>query len=81
MQNSNKYSGLKKKINLFLDDQLDGGESQSLLKMVDDDPKCCSIYNKEKDFRDFIKSNISRPSVSKSLLQSIKQNIASHPEV
>ena len=79
MENSNKYIGLKKKISLLLDDQLDGGESQTLLKMVDDDPKCCSIYNKEKDFRAFIKNNIARPGVSESLIQSIKQNINSHP--
>jgi hypothetical protein len=75
MRGSENYQELRQKINLFFDNELDNCDCESLLDKVHTDPKCESIFKKEKSFRDYIKSNIKRPSVSSSLLTNIKNCI------
>jgi hypothetical protein len=68
-------TGLKKKISLYFDNALDQGQCKELLDQVSTDPKVQSIYSKEKDFRDYIKSHIVRPGVSSDLVDNIKNKI------
>lgn len=75
MNGSENYQDLQKQINLFFDNELDTCDCENLMDKVNKDPRCQNIFNKEKSFRDFIKSNIKRPSVSTSLLSSIKNCI------
>ncbi len=75
MKGSENYQDLRKKINLFFDNELEHCDCESLLTRVSSDPRCQNIFNKEKSFRDYIKSNIKRPSVSTSLLSNIKNSI------
>ena len=75
MSNSENFAQIKKKIHLFFDNALDNSETENLLNKVDNDPKYSSIYRKEKDFNHFVKSNISRPTVSNDLIENIKNSI------
>lgn len=75
MSNSENFAQIKKKIHLLFDNALDHSETEYILEKVGNDPKYSSIYKKEKDFRDFVKSNISRPGVSNDLVQNIKNSI------
>ena len=69
-------TGLKKKISLYFDNALDQSQCNELLNQMNNDPKVQSIYSKEKDFREYIKSHIVRPGVSSDLLESIKNKIS-----
>jgi F0F1-type ATP synthase delta subunit len=72
---NSEITGLKKKISMYFDNALDQSQCNELLNQVTNDPKVQSIYSKEKDFRDYIKSHIVRPAVSLDLVESIKKNI------
>ncbi len=69
------YTDLKKQINLFFDNELDSENKEQLLYKIDNDPKCQSMFKKERNFRDYIKNNIKRPSVSTDLIQTIKTKL------
>ena len=66
---------LQRKINLFFDNELCDHDKEDLLHKVNSDPNCCKIFNKEKNFREFIKNNVKRPEVSSDLIQSIRDRI------
>ena len=68
-------TGFKKKISLYFDNALDQNQCNELLNEVSNNPKVHSIYSKEKDFREYIKSHIIRPSVSSDLVETIKNKI------
>ena len=71
------YTDLKKQIHLFFDNELDIENKEQLLSKVDNDPKCHSMFNKERNFRDYIKNNIKRPVVSTDLIHTIKTKLNS----
>lgn len=66
---------LQNRISLFFDNALPESEKKELLNQVDCDPKCSKIFQKEQTYRNFIKNNITRPTVSTDLIQSIKNSI------
>jgi len=66
---------LRQQINLFFDNALSPEDSKDLLHKVECDQKCCKLFTKEKNFRDYIKSNVKRSSVSPDLIKSIKDRI------
>jgi hypothetical protein len=75
MKELNGFADIKKKICLMMDNELEQCECNALKAQVEGDPKLQTIYNKEKDFRDFIKSHIVRPTPSSDLVQNIKNSI------
>ena len=75
MRNQENARNLRSKINLYFDNALSQEEQNSLLNQVDSDPRCNKMFNKEKTFRDYIKNNVKRSSVSPDLIQSIKDSI------
>lgn len=77
MQDLNTGMSLKKQINLFLDNELPTEDHQALMHRVESDPRTNKIFNREKDFRDFVKNNVKRPSVSPVFIQNLKERIHS----
>lgn len=69
------YQEFKKQIQLFFDNELDNENKEILLSRIDSDPKCHSMFKKERNFRDFVKNNIKRSTVSSDLVQSIKSKL------
>ena len=75
MKNQDRFQDLKQRVDLYFDNALSKDDENDLLKRVDDDPRCSKIFNKEKSFRDYIKNNVKRPSVSADFVKSIKDRI------
>lgn len=70
-----KHNEIQNRVSLFFDNALGETERKALLTQVDSDPKCSKIFQKEQNYRNFIKNNITRPTVSTDLIQSIKNSI------
>jgi len=75
MGNLHNVHDIQNQVNLYFDNALEENEKKELLSKVDQDPRCNKIFNKEKTFREFIKNNVTRPSVSSDFIQSIKDRI------
>ncbi len=75
MEKSSNLHDLQHKISLFFDNELCDSDKRDLLHKVNSDPHCSKIFNKEKNFREFIKKNVKRPEVSSDLIQSIRDRI------
>jgi hypothetical protein len=67
------------KVVLYLDGGLDKQEERDLLAEMKGCPTCLEKYSKEKAFRTFMRSKISRKKVSPALIQSIKDKIRHSP--
>lgn len=66
---------LRQKINLYFDNALPEKDQRDLLQRVHTDPQCNQMFNKEKNFRDFIKNKAKRSPVSPDIIQSIRDRI------
>jgi ribosomal protein S19 len=42
---------------------------------MENDPRSNKIFNKEKDFREFVKTNVRRSAVSPDFIQNLKERI------
>jgi hypothetical protein len=75
MGNPHNIQEIQNRVSLFFDNALADNEKRELLDQVTQDPRCSKIFNKEKNFREFIKNNVTRPSVSNDMIQNIKNKI------
>lgn len=75
MGNLHNIQDIQQRVTLYFDNALGETERNELLKQVDMDPRCSKIFNKEKNFREFIRNNVQRPAVSSDLIQNIKDKI------
>lgn len=75
MGNPNNIQDIQNRVSLYFDNALADNEKKELLQQVNLDPRCSKIFNKEKNFREFIKANVTRPAVSSDLIQNIKDKI------
>lgn len=66
---------LRQQIDLYFDNALTPEDQKDLLHKVECDQTCSQLFQKEKTFRDYIKNNVKRSSVSADLIQSIKDRI------
>lgn len=75
MENRNDIHGFRERVNLYFDNQLNKEEEDSLLQEVNTDPSRGVVFKKEKNFREFIKNNVKRSTVSPDLIQNIRDRI------
>ena len=75
MRNRENIQDLRQKIDLYFDNALPPKDQEELMMKVHQDPRCSKMFNKEKTFRDFIKNNVKRTSVSPDIIQSIRDSI------
>ena len=75
MPNFENMNEIRASINLYFDNALTTDAQQNLLNKVDSDSTCNKIFNQEKNIREFIKNNVTRPAVSPDFIQSIMNNI------
>lgn len=75
MRNRENIQDLRQKIDLYFDNALPPKDQEELMQKVEKDPRCSSMFKKEKTFRDFIKNNVKRTSVSPDIIQSIRDSI------
>lgn len=67
---------LRQQIHLFLDNELPKEDQKNLIDKMGSDPRFINIMKKEQDFRDFVKNNVKRSSVSADFIQNIKDRIS-----
>jgi len=79
MGNQQNYQNLVKKVNMYLDNELNKEAERELLREIKLNPLYLEVLSKEKSFRDFIKSKVHRRTVSPALIQSIKEKIKVAP--
>jgi hypothetical protein len=75
MRTFDSEKSLRKQINLFLDNELNSEDHQVLMHKMESDPRCNKIFSKEKNFRDFVRNNVTRPTVSQDFIQNLKERI------
>jgi len=75
MPNFENMNEIRASINLYFDNALTTDAQQNLLNKVDSDSTCHKIFNQEKNIREFIKNNVTRPEVSPDFIQNIMNNI------
>ena len=75
MGNSKSNQALVSKMNLLLDNELSKDEERAFLNEIKSNPAYRELLQKERSFREFIKSRIHRRQVSPSLISSIKSKI------
>jgi|GEM_PF-5148072 len=75
MKNNSLLNYFSQQVNLYLDNRLAEDSKQNLLDAINNDSECSKVYNTEKQFRDFIKTNAKRTSASKDLINSIKSKL------
>lgn len=66
---------LRQQIDLFLDNELPKEDEVSLIQHMENDPKSNKIYIDAIHFREFVKNNVKRPSVTPDFIQSLKERI------
>lgn len=75
MGNFNESLTLRRKISMFLDNELPKDIYNQVAESIESDAVAGRILRKEKDFKEFVKNNIKRPEVSPQLVESIKNKI------
>ncbi len=75
MNHRENFHEIKQRIGLYFDNELNPQDQDDLLSLVQNDARCCKMFNKEKNFRDFIKNNVKRPSMSPDMIKSIRDRI------
>lgn len=75
MEKNNLLNYFSQQVNLYLDNRLNEDSKQNLMDAINNDSECSKVYKKEKQFRDFVKSNAKRPCASKDLIKSIKSKL------
>ena len=75
MPNFENMNEIRASINLYFYNALTTDAQQNLLNKVDSDSTCHKIFNQEKNIREFIKNNVTRPDVSPDFIQNIMNNI------
>jgi len=71
----NRAASVTQRVMLYLDGELSNREERELLTEIQTNPDLLERFSMEKSFREFIKSKISRRSVSPALVESIKSKI------
>ncbi len=75
MEGRNSLSDVRQRISLYFDNELDQKDQDDLLEEVHKNPASSRIFEKEKNFRNFIKDNVKRPAVSPDFVQNIRNKV------
>jgi hypothetical protein len=76
MDHSESLKSIRQRIYMFLDNELAREEEEKLVRSMEDDPRTSRLMDQEKQFRDFLKSNLKRPSVSPDFKKNLKSIIS-----
>lgn len=74
-----KNDDLQHRVSLYLDNELNQEEQKSLLEEIGNNESYQSLLVRGQNFKSYIKSHVTRPDVSPSLIRSIKEKIRISP--
>ncbi|MBX2816897.1 MAG: hypothetical protein KTR24_12905 [Saprospiraceae bacterium] len=75
MRGPNDYQELRQNVDLILDRALTQEAQDEMMKKVEGDPEFAQMMNKERNFREFVRKNVTRPKVTPEFIQSIKDQV------
>ena len=75
MENPRDRIHIRQQADLYLDKALSKEAEQAFLHSANHDPSINQILHKEKSFRNFIRSNVSRRNVSPDVIQAIRDKV------
>lgn len=75
MENRNNIQDFHQQVNLYFDNALDKESEIRMFEQVHHNQECGKVFDKEKNFRFFIKNNFKRPTAPSSLIESIKEKV------
>lgn len=75
MRDFNNGMSLKKQINLYLDNQLPTQEATDFKVRVEDNLRGQKMLQSEIQFREYIRTNVKRPSVSQGFIENLMTRI------
>ena len=75
MKNNNLLNYFSQQVNLYLDNRLNDDSKENLMEAIKNDSECHKVFHSEKQFRDFIKTNVKRPGASIDLINSIRSKL------
>jgi len=79
MRNSHDQQDFYRLMHSYLDKELSNEDENKLLQELRSNPNYMDFLNKERSFREFIKSRVQRRKVSPALIDSIKEKIGISP--
>ena len=79
MANKIANDSFLEKVIMYLDGELTKQEERDLLLEIKETPEYLEKFKIEKSFREFIRSKVTRRSVSPNLIQNIKDKIRTRP--
>ncbi|MEM7103146.1 MAG: hypothetical protein AAF502_08460 [Bacteroidota bacterium] len=79
MANKTANDSFLERVIMYLDGELTKQEERELLLEIKETPEYLEKFKIEKSFREFIRSKITRRSVSQNLIQNIKDQIRTRP--
>jgi len=77
----NRAGSITQRVMLYLDGELSNKEERELLSEIQGNPDLLERFSMEKSFREFIRSKISRRTVSPALVESIKMKIRTNAHI
>lgn len=75
MSSFSSTKSLRHQIDLFLDNELSKDAQANLIQMIEGDARFNKIIEDEKYFREFVKNNVKRQSVTPDFIQNLKERI------
>lgn len=75
IQKNDDLSDIIKKVNLYLDNELPIEAHSQLLNDINSNPNYSQVLQGEKNFRNFLKTNITRQEPSDQFLQDLREKI------
>lgn len=75
MGNFDKLKNIEQRVSLYFDDALSTDDQMQLFKSIDNDPQCSKMFEKEKQAREFLKSNFKKLGVTNDFIDSIRKKI------
>ncbi len=70
-----KSNQFYRKVNLFFDNELPVKEKRALIESMQRNPDHLALFNREKNFRELLKSRLQEEKPPRSLIQKIKNRI------
>lgn len=75
MRGPNEYQELRQNVDLLLDRALTQEAQEQMMEKVKGDPDFEKVMKTERNFREFVRKNVTRPKVTPEFIQSIKDQV------
>lgn len=69
---------IREKVDMYFDKELSQEDEKNFMHDIEVDPNVNRVFHEQQHFRDFIKQNVHRPTVTPDFINAIKKQIKLH---